>query len=397
MDSTPAAGENIAVLRKARGMGQVAIASKMGISTSYLRKIENGERAVTPPLAAAAAKALTVSTGRIWGQPFLTPIEQAGLLDELRLSVRRHTLPREDTPPLDELDAQLKKAAQLRANTRYLELLRVLPKLLGQATATAMDAGGDAVAWGQVADLYGCAYAVAHRLGQADLADMIVSRQEWASQRTWNPTAEAATAWNEAGVFQSAGQYGDGLAIIDRAITRYESSGSDTSVEHVVTLGSLHLRGVVLASRNKDKQATTDHLQRAKTFAEQLNSDGDVLLHNLTFGEGNIALYELAAHIELGDPGKAAEMSGRILDRPQPWSGLAPSRVGRGHIDRARALLATNDLNGSENALKQAFKVAPQMTEYHPMAREVLRVLFVMHQRSRPDLLAMAKRAGLAD
>ncbi|MBB5109792.1 hypothetical protein FHS40_008922 [Streptomyces spectabilis] len=31
------------------------------------------------------------------------------------------------------------------------------------------------------------------------------------------------------------------------------------------------------------------------------------------------------------------------------------------------------------------------------MSREVLRVLVVMHQRSRPDLMAVAKRTGLAD
>jgi hypothetical protein len=30
------------------------------------------------------------------------------------------------------------------------------------------------------------------------------------------------------------------------------------------------------------------------------------------------------------------------------------------------------------------------------MAREVLRVLFLLHQRSKPELMAMAKRAGLA-
>ncbi len=35
------------------------------------------------------------------------------------------------------------------------------------------------------------------------------------------------------------------------------------------------------------------------------------------------------------------------------------------------------------------------MAEIHPMSREVLRVLFIMHQRSRPELLAMAKRTGL--
>ncbi|MGW7367573.1 helix-turn-helix domain-containing protein [Streptomyces sp. NPDC054841] len=391
MESTPAAGENIAVLRKARGIGQAKLARQMGITVSYLSKIETGLRPATPPVVAGAARALHVTTARINGQPFTDPSEQADLLNELRGAVRRHTLPKEDTPSPGRLAERLEKAAQLRADTKYLELLRELPTLLGQATATALDAGGDAVAWGQVSDLYGCAYAVAHRLAQPDLADMIVSRQQWAAQRTWNPAAEAAAAWNEAGTYQSAGAYDDGLAIIERAIRHYEGARANGS-ESVIVLGSLHLRGVVLASRHEDKNATMAHLRHAKRLASQLPRDA--LMHNLTFGEGNTALYELAAHIELKQPDKAVEMATPLVN--QPPTGLKPNRVGRFYIDLARARLAMKDLEGAEQALKLAFDVAPQMAEIHPMSREVLRVLFVMHQRSRPELLRMAKRTGLS-
>ncbi|MCH0539108.1 helix-turn-helix transcriptional regulator [Streptomyces sp. MUM 203J] len=387
----PTAGENIAVLRKARGIGQARLARRMGITVSYLSKVEIGLRPATPTVVAAAAEALHVTTARIHGQPFADPSEQADLLNELRGAVRRHTLPKEDTPARSELAQGLQQAAQLRADTKYLELLRILPRLLGQATATALDAGGDAVAWGQVSDLYGCAYAVAHRLAQPDLADMVVSRQQWAAQRTWNPAADAAAAWNEAGTYQSAGQYDDGLAIVERAISHYGRSRSD-GPEPVVVLGSLHLRGVVLASRHRDKEATKAHLRYAKDLALQLPDDR--LLHNLTFGEGNTALYELAAHIELDQPDEAVRMAAPLVTAPP--TGLKPNRVGRFYIDLARARLATKDLDGAEEALKPAFTVSPQMAEIHPMSREVLRVLFVLHQRSRPDLMAMAKRTGLA-
>ncbi|KDQ69596.1 helix-turn-helix domain-containing protein [Streptomyces halstedii] len=391
MESTPAAGENIAVLRKVRGVGQARLAREAGISLSYLSKIEVGLRPATPPVVAAIAAALHVTTARIHGQPFLGPSEQADLLNDLRGAVRRYTLPREDLPDPSVLSTSVKQAARLRADTNYLELLRVLPRLLGEATAHALAHPGEAGAWEQVADVYGCAYAVAHRLAQPDLADMIVSRQSWAAQQTWNPSAEAGAAWNEAGTYQSAGQYDDGLAIVERAISRYEAAGG-TGPEKVMTLGSLHLRGVVLASRNEDRRATQDHLDRAWDYAREMPSD--VLRHNLTFGQGNTALYELAAHIELNQPHRATEMSTSLIAHPPV--GLNPNRLGRLFIDVARARLATRDLPGAEEALDKAFASAPQMTEVHPMAREVLRVLFVLHQRSRPGLLAMAKRTGLA-
>ncbi|WP_329176308.1 helix-turn-helix domain-containing protein [Streptomyces sp. NBC_01477] len=390
MDSTPAAGENIAVLRKARGMGQAKLARLSGISVSYLSKIETGDRPATPPVVAAIAKPLRVSTARIYGQPFLGLTEQADLLNDLRDAVRRHTLPREDTPAPEVLRERLQLAARLRSETRYLELLRELPTLLGQATATALDAGGDSPAWGQLADLYGCAYSVTHRFVQPDLADIIVARQQWAAQRTWNPAAEATAAWNEAGTYQSAGAYGDGMAIVERAISHYESTRTE-GPESVVILGSLHLRGVVLASRNRDRNATEAHLRHAKSLAAQF--DADVLMHNLTFGEGNTALYELAAHVELDQPNKAVTMSTPLID--QPPAGLKPNRLGRLYIDVARARLALKDAAGAEEALKAAFKVSPQMAEIHSMSREVLRVLFILHQRARPDLVAMAERAGL--
>ncbi|MFD5385344.1 helix-turn-helix domain-containing protein [Streptomyces sp. NPDC127074] len=392
MHSAPSAGENIAVLRKVRGTSQASLARQMGISLSYLSKIETGLRPATPPLVASAASALRVTTTRVYGDPFSDPSKQHELMDALRTVVRRHTLPREDVPPPSELAVSLQRAARLRAGTNYLELLQLLPRLLGQVTATAMESDGDATAWGQVADVYSCAYACAHRFRQPDLADMIVSRQQWAAHQTWNPSAEAAAAWNEAGTYQSAGEYSDGLAIIERAIVRYELAPGD-DLERVVHLGSLHLRGVVLASRHEDKAATADHVRRATALAERITGP-DVLQHNLTFGPGNTALYELAARIELGQPDKAAEVATPLLTTPP--AGLKPSRIGRLAIDAARARLATRDLVGAEEALKQAFRVAPQMAEIHPMAREVLRVLWTMHHRSRPELLVMAKRSGLA-
>jgi transcriptional regulator with XRE-family HTH domain len=390
MTSTPSAGENIAVLRRARGYGQTRLAREAGISVSLLSKIECGDRAATPPVVASVARVLAVTTARIYGQPFADPSEQADLLNALRGAVRRHTLPKVDVLPQAELDAKLSRMARLRSDTRYLELLRELPETLGAATAAALSSGGDATAWGNVADVYGCAYAVAHRMAQPDLADMIVSRQTWASQQTWNPTAEAGAAWNEAGTYQSAGDYTDGLAIVDRAVTRYESVAAGDP-EAVVALGSLHLRGVVLASRAKDEGATRAHAEKAEELASKLTSD--VLRHNLTFGPGNTALYRLAAHVELDAPEEAVRMAEPFLRKPP--LGLRANRVGRLYIDTARAKLALGDHHGAEETLLRAFKTAPQMAQVHPMAREVLRVLFVSHQRARPGLLEMAKRAGL--
>lgn len=392
-DMTPSAGTNIELLRKARGFSREALASMANLSPSHLRKVETGERALTPPVAAAIAAAMHVSPARIYGQPFLGPVEQSDLLNDLRDAVRRYRMPNVEVPDLEQLRTDLNDLSDLRAGTKYMEMLRVLPTLLAQVTATAIASHGDAIAWEQVADAYGCAYSVAHRLGQPDLAEMIVSRHQWAAQQTWNPNAEAGASWIEAGVFQSAGDYASGLAVVDRGIVQLESSGA-RQIDHVISLGSLHLRGVVLASRHKDKALAEQHSAKAYALAASLPQDADHLRHNLTFGTANTILHDLASKVELDKPDKADEMATPLLDAPP--AGLRPSRLAHLFIDTARARLARGDYSGAEEALRRAFAVAPQMSEVHPMAREVLRVLFLLHQRSKPELMAMAKRAGLA-
>lgn len=49
-----------------------------------------------------------------------------------------------------------------------------------------------------------------------------IARQQWAAQRIWNPATEATPAWNEAGTYQSAGAYGDGVSIVECSISQLE-------------------------------------------------------------------------------------------------------------------------------------------------------------------------------
>ncbi|MGH3923069.1 MAG: hypothetical protein ACRDS9_01930 [Pseudonocardiaceae bacterium] len=60
-----------------------------------------------------------------------------------------------------------------------------------------------------------------------------------------------------------------------------------------------------------------------------------------------------------------------------------------------RAQLDLGDRDGAQTSLVQAWDIAPQMAKVHPMSREVLRVLISLHRRSNPQLVKLAKQAGL--
>ncbi|MGH3821755.1 MAG: hypothetical protein ACRDRA_02755, partial [Pseudonocardiaceae bacterium] len=76
-------------------------------------------------------------------------------------------------------------------------------------------------------------------------------------------------------------------------------------------------------------------------------------------------------------------------------AGLPPTRIGPVHINTARAHLELGDRASAQTSLIQAWTIAPQLAKTDPMALEVLRVLFSLHRRSKPQLLKLAKQAGL--
>ncbi len=387
-----AVGENIAVLRKSKDLSQLALANRAKISKSLLSKIEIGDRACRPAVASCIAGALGVPLSTLYGQPYAeSPDPQ--LITALRWSVRRHRHPQvSGYVRRQDLPADVEAASQLRASTNYRELLPALPELIARAVANAHDSG-DPIAWQILVDVYACAFTIAHRLGYPDLADLIAARQEWAATQTWTPVAQAAAAWSEAGCFQSAGDYLEGLAVTDRALTTLTATGAE-EIAAVVAAGSLHLRGATLASRARDGATTQHHLAHARRLAERIPG-GDQYRHNLTFGPGNVVLHEMATHIELDRPKKAASMADDLVGTSLP--GLAPTRIGHLHIDAARAHLAAGDRDAALQALLRAREEAPQMARIHPMAREVLRVLVSLHRRSKPELTILVKWAGLHD
>ncbi|WP_309500567.1 helix-turn-helix domain-containing protein [Streptomyces shenzhenensis] len=63
----PGPGTNVAVCREARGLSQVALARRAGVSVSLLSKIEIGDRALTQGIAASLAQAMGLTLDELLG------------------------------------------------------------------------------------------------------------------------------------------------------------------------------------------------------------------------------------------------------------------------------------------------------------------------------------------
>lgn len=383
---TPGPGTNVALLRKQRGMSQVRLAREAGVSVSLLSKIEIGDRTLSQGVAAALARAMGTTLDEVLGTVNIGRDHESTLRD-LRSAIRRFELP--DGEPVDRqaLGHELGQLIEFRGSADLAEVLARLPGVLARATTYAHRAGVPE-AWAMVADVYSAVYWLAARYRWMDLADLAVMKQKIAAERA-TELVGAVAARDESGAFLNSGDFAGGLAIVDQAVVRAESSMEGRDRE--LALGLLHLRGLTLAGRLGDKVEAERHASRAWQAAEGFTEDVDV--RGIHFGPENTAVHLVATSVDLNEHRGALDVAHDLGSRRTT---LPATRIGPLHLNISRARLALGDRDGALSSLVDAWSVAPQMAKVHPTSQELLRVLISLHKRSNPMLVKLAKRARVS-
>ncbi|MCH0541910.1 helix-turn-helix transcriptional regulator [Streptomyces sp. MUM 203J] len=386
----PGPGANVAVLRKERGWGQDRLAAAAGISKSLLGKIERGERALTQGVAASLARALGLSLEAVLGT---APVqrEAEARLRALNGAVRRFDLPREPEMTEAELRAALDRMVGLRGSADLRGVLDGLPGLVSAATNHA-HAVGTPEAWAMVAEAYSTVYWLAARHRWMILADLAVTKQKLAAQQA-DPLTLAIAARDEAGVHLNHGDFEDGLAVVERGLVQVEQTAV-SGPDRAYALGILHLRGLTLAGRLRDRATADQHIARAWQLSSEF--DRDVNRLGIHFGPQNTAVHAVATFADLGRHQRAIDTVAD-LERLRRQRGLVlpETRTSPLHMNAARSRLALDDRDGALEELETAWSIAPQMARVHPTAQELLRVLTSLHKRSNPRLTRLARQANV--
>ncbi len=379
--NVPGPGANIAALRKDRGLSQVALARRAGVSVSLLRKIEVGDRALTQSVAASLARAMGLTLDEVLGR---TP--EADLSD-LSYAIRQFDLSGEPPREPARLALEVDSLNRHRWNSELAEVSAKLPPLLVKVTNQA-HATGRPSDWTLVADVYSVVYWLAARHRWMHLAELATMKQRLAAERA-DPIAAIVAARDDAGTFLNSGDFAGGLAIVDRAIVRAESSLRGR--ERAFGLGLLHLRGLTLAGRLRDKQTTNQHIAAAWRTAEEFPED--VAEHGIHFGQENTATHVISTASDMERHREALDTAEDLI---RAGLTLPATRVGPLYMNIGRSQLALGDRDGTLESLEKAWTVAPEMAAVHPTSRELTRVLTSLHKRSNPRLTRLAKRAGIA-
>ncbi|MFD7548394.1 helix-turn-helix domain-containing protein [Streptomyces sp. NPDC059578] len=388
-----APGENLAVLRKAHGLTQAQLARRAAVSLSLLSKIEVGDRALTPAVAAALGKPMGLTVAEVLGKAAVHQEAEESLTD-LRSALRDYDVPTERTVTDGDLRDGVMRASALRDAFDVARLTQLLPNLLRDATAHAF-AVHSAEAWNSLAEAYSAVYWLAARHRWMDMAELAVTRQRWAVDQRADPLGAAIADRDRAGAYLNGGDYEGGLSLVERAIVAAQSGPSLSGRERAFAVGVLNLRGMTLAGRLEDKsegrREAERHIRSAWNAAEEL-AGVEWNRHSMIFGVRNTTTHVLATRLDLGSPREALAMA---ADVDAALVDLTPTRVAATRINLARAGLDVGDRDGALTNLRIAWETAPQMARMNPMGREVFRVVSSLHRRSNPELLRMAKLAGI--
>ncbi|MFG3228098.1 helix-turn-helix domain-containing protein [Kitasatospora sp. NPDC048194] len=392
LNATEHTGDRIARYRKLRHLTQRALAETAGVSYSMLTKIEQGVKPASPGVLAAIARALSVQTVDLTGQPYLTELQQDeldGLIQPIREALDLYDLgadPEVAPRGVAALAAEADQLCALVRDTRLKDAARALPALMTEATTVAHTVQTDE-AWRVLASTYRTAYDVTAKLGFADLCVVALDRMAWAAERASDPVLAGVRQYLRSLVYLRAGQYRMGQRLVSVGMKTL-GQGAPDEIRDVAT-GQLHLGAAVLAARSGDGDSAAGHIAEAARLAEATGEATRV--HWLSFGPTNVAVHQVATLAEQCQYAEALQAA-RGVAIPADWPA---SRVSAHLAEVARAQLWTARPDAALATLQRAREIAPQQTRYHPMVRETVAGLVSAHRSTPGTLSNLAHWVGI--
>jgi transcriptional regulator with XRE-family HTH domain len=388
-------GRRVRELRNLNGASQTALAQRANVSYSTIRKLESGERAASPAVVVAVARALTVNVTDITEQPYgawnASPESEQAAVPAIRRALVEGEDPDLDVPArgLRDLRAEVSRLKEWDRQGKHAEVARALPDLLRHLHR----AHGDLptrqrqVAAELLASAYSFATIGLYRLGHLDLAHLADERARRFAAGGSDPLRAATAEWHHALILLFDGSYRAGLRTLSRAEDLIDASSNDPAA--IAVRGALHLRAAIMAARMTDRDLADGHLREA----ERLVAPGQEAanFYGTKFGLANIDIHRVAVPVELAD-GTTAVSRASMIRLPE---GTAPSRSGHYWIDLSRGWLLHGDRKKTLASLEAARRVAPQVTRYHPQVHETVQSLAVNDKRTTASLARFAAWCGI--
>lgn len=392
-----ALGRRIAQERKRRGLSQAELARLIERSVAWVSQVERGVRKIDRmsvletvaevldvPLSELAAEAPVVAAANeeIPGAAGLRLVLSGA--HSLRAMLHTSTV-----PPTSDLRARVDKAWELTHASRYVELTDLLRDLIPalESAVRSVPDGRRPELFELLAVAYQACSAALAKLGEPEAAWIAADRSIVAAERAGDPLMMAAGAFRLGFVFIGARHFDQAEETARTAADALWFLADEGRPEAMSLWGGLTLQRAVAASRLNEADSAYGHLDRAREVADRLGPGRND--YNTEFGPANVALYEIAVAVDLGDAGRALRVAGAV-----DVSGLSAERRARMLVDVARAYGQRRQPDQAVAALLEAETIAPEQIRNLRIARQIVSDLLTAQEPPSPELRELADRVG---
>jgi transcriptional regulator with XRE-family HTH domain len=405
MEHDPRIGARVRAIRRRRGLSQAVAAGLAGISTSYLSRLETGQRefnrrGLVENLAEALGCSPTDLTGTVSTIPDRRALAAASAIPSVSAVLLDTTLddvPDIPTRPVDQLSALARKVHTDADDATYSMTGDSLGILIAELhiAARAGRAEDQRQALLGIIDACIAARSVAGALGNGELAVIAIRRAWDAAQRLERPDLVGLTAMSRAIALNRIGARRTAENLLATTLTNLDqlpdAARNDTTIEQA--RGMAHLSSAHLAARDGRRAVVATHLEEAGSLARFTGEQNHLNFH---FGPTNVAAWSLTIAVESDegpDVAERIESSGVTLDRL-----ASRDRLSSVHFDFARAYAQAEGARDADvlRHLDLADRIAPVRIRQDPIARELVVGLDRRARRRAWELTSLKNRPGVA-
>jgi transcriptional regulator with XRE-family HTH domain len=387
-------------------MTQADFGVLLGRSRRWVQDLEGGHRQSDPRLSVleGVARVLSVRMEDLLSEtPTGSEIEH---VDAGELTALRDTLARHDviTGTCDDSELGPVSVDTLRRSVEYgwtafqashfAALGHAVPALVIDASHAAARHEGDSklASFGLLSIALQLGEALAVKFGDTTLALTAADRAVAASERSENPIIMAAASRHLADAMTTNGQARAASAFAVAAATRLGTDLIERGAAGLSVLGMLYLKAAIASAADQDANDVPGMLDEADHHARRLGADGNALW--TAFGPTNVALYRVAAYVQLHESNEALAAASTISS--PSYAALPRERRAHHLVDLAKAYTQAGRTDRAVETLLDAEQVAAEEVRCRPRSLDLVEDLRLLGTGSAEGRLqALARRCGL--
>ena len=374
-------GRRVRYWRDRRHLDRQTFADRVGRSTSWLDKIESGERAlVRLPMIERVAEVLAIAPEVLTDSNAADRAE--GCVDVAEVQAIRTALGA--YPALGAVQAdQLRPLSTVLRQAEYLDLAWTTSRftVVAQHLPALIDEAQLHVLTAKRADQLDAhrTLVTTYRLASSMLLKFEANHIAWlAADRAMHTAISTDDTWSLARATRSVARamaasdqrneaVTTSLAMTDRMRPELTRDAGNL----LALFGMLFLATSITAAESEDAGLALEMHSEATAAAARLRPTDAT--HNTFFGPTNVAIHRVAALVRLHESGQALEFA-RTID-PTRVARLSPERKVNFLLDLVEAHASTADYSQAVRLLEQAEQTAPEEVHCRPLAHGLLRSL----------------------